>query len=136
MVPAAPSVTATQAAPAAVEVRLDFEEGPDPDFGEEATSVRGFLSIPALGVRKKLFAVPTPYRCERAEADASADVSVRCLGDDGWGGALVRVEGGRVHVEPHDYGRIPLRDASFDLALPAGVVPTFFAPARYPSTVR
>ena len=97
--------------------------------------MRGFVAVPALGVRTKLFAVPFPYRCERRELDASADFAMWCLGDDGWGGVRLRVEPGRVVVDPHDYGRIAMRDTSFVIALPAGSVATFFAPVKYPTGV-
>jgi hypothetical protein len=131
-----PTPTPTPSPPpaTAIDVRVEFETGLDPDYGDSTRSVRGFLVVQALGVRKKLFAVPFPWRCERVATDASADLAVRCTGDDDWGGARVHVEAHRIVVEPHDYGHTAREDVTFELKLPPGAVATLFAPTTFPSS--
>jgi hypothetical protein len=128
------AATASAAAPgpAAVDARVEFEEGPDPAYGEGASSVRAFLVVRALGIRRRLFAVPFPYRCGRGESDASADLVVQCTGDDGTAYAVVRVEAGALVVVARDYGQLDLQRAREEIPLPRGGVATVFAPASYP----
>ena len=133
----APARTQTQAAaPAArtnVDARIEFEEGRDPDFGDEGeTSVRGVLVIPALSIRRKLFAVPFPYTCRRGESDAGDDLVIECLGDDGLAYARLRAEPGHVVVISRDYGRLDTAKIQDDIALPSGTTVTVFAPLKYP----
>ena len=127
--PAAP-VTARAASPRAVDARIDFEEGDDPDFGENTKSVRAFLVVQALGIRKKLFAVPYPYTCGRGEA--GADLMIQCKSEDGSADATVRIEPATIVVIARDYGRLELQRTHDEIPLPPGATATVFAPARYP----
>ena len=131
---ASPTQTAASAAPARtnVDVRLELVEGPDPDYGEGATSVRGVLVIAPLSVNRKLFAVPFPYTCRRGTSSAD-ELVVECAGDDGVAYARLRNEAGHVVVVSRDYGRIEARRSEEAIALPEGTTATLFAPLKYPS---
>jgi hypothetical protein len=130
----APAQTQAAKARTNVDARIDFEEGPDPDYGVDATSVRGVLVIPALSMRRKLFAVPFPYRCRRGESDAGDDLVVECQGDDGIAYARLRAEPGHVIVTARDYGRLDSQKIVDDIALPSGTTVTVFAPLKFPTT--
>lgn len=146
--PASSPAPATSAAPARaptnVDARIEFEEGLDPDYGDNTTSVRAFLEVPALGLKKKLFTVPFPYACARAAGGAADgptgtradDLVVRCRGDDGFASASLRVEPATLVVVARDYGAIALHRTRDEIPLPRGSTATVFAPARYPTSAR
>jgi hypothetical protein len=130
---AAPARTAAPSAQARtnVDVRLELVEGPDPDYGEGATSVRGVLVISALSMNRKLFAVPSPYTCRRGTSSAD-ELVVECSGEDGVAYARLRTEAGHVVVVARDYGRLESRRTEEAIALPANATATLFAPLKYP----
>ncbi len=138
--PPAPSpapTTSVAPAPATnVDARIEFEEGLDPDYGDNTTSVRAFLDVPALGLKKKLFTVPSPYVCARAASDAGDDLVVQCSGDDGFASASLRVEPATLVVVARDYGAIALHRTRDEIPLPRGSTATVFAPSRYPTSAR
>jgi len=119
-----------------VDARIRFEEGLDPDYGENTRSVRAFLDVPALRVEKKLFTVPFPYRCSRETADAGDDLVVQCTGEDGSAIASVRATPTTLVVVARDYGRIDLARTHDEIPLPRGATATVFAPAHYPGASR
>ena len=134
----APTPTPTPAAtptPQNVDVRVDFDEGPDPDYGQNTTSVRAWLVVPALGVRKKVFTVPAPYTCGRG-AGVGPDLVVECKGSDDSASVNVHVEGPTLVVVARDYGRIDQQRTRDEIPLPRGASATLFAPARFPITQR
>ena len=123
------TASASPAAPTQnVDVRVEFEKTSD----AYDSYISGFLDIPAMGVHLRLFTVPFPYECMRGETDASDALDVECRGDDGFGSAMVRVEGGHVIATANDYGRIRADKTVKDLALPPGSTATLFAPAKFP----
>jgi hypothetical protein len=131
-----PAIVPTQAPTAtpaqSIDVSVDFEEGRDEDFGPQGNSVRAFLVAPAIRLRKKLFAVAFPYRCGRGSTDAGDDLVVQCTGDDGNAYASIRLENGHIVVVTRDYGKLELNKTREEIALPAGMTATVFAPAKYP----
>jgi hypothetical protein len=129
-----PAQTPTQARTLvqSIDVSVAFDEGHDEDFGPEGNSVRAYLVAPAIGLRKKLFAVSFPYRCGRGTTDAGDDLVVQCTGDDGNAYASIRLENGRIVIVARDYGKLDLNKTREEIALPAGVTATVFAPAKYP----
>ena len=134
----APSPTPTPAAtptPQNVDVRVDFDEGPDPDYGQNTSSVRAWLVVPSLGVRKKVFTVPAPYTCGRG-AGVGPNLVVECKGSDDSASVNVHVEGPTVVVVARDYGRIDQQRTRDEIPLPRGATATLFAPARFPITQR
>ena len=129
----APTQTPTQmGTPQTIDVSVAFEEGHDEDFGPQGNSVRAFLVAPAIGLHKKLFSVAFPYRCGRGTTDAGDDLVVQCTGDDGNAYASIRLENGRIVIVARDYGKLELNKTREEIALPAGVTATVFAPAKYP----
>jgi hypothetical protein len=127
--PLAPSQnpTPTRAPAQNIDVRLEFEKTSD----AYSSYISAFLVIPAMEVHVQLFAVPFPYRCERAEPDAGDALVVRCLGDDGYGSASVRLDGGHVIATSRDYGRIDDKTVK-DLTLPPNATATIFTPGKFP----
>jgi hypothetical protein len=111
-----------------IDVRIEFE----PTSDTYGSYISAFLVIPSMGVHVQLFAVPFPYRCERGETDASDELVVRCLGDDGYGSASVRLDGGHVIATARDYGRITADKTVKDLALPPRSTATIFTPPKFP----
>jgi len=123
--------TRSAPAPTNIDARVEFETGPDPDYGEGSSSVRAILVVPALSVRKKLFAVPFPYTCRRGDSDAESGLVVECVGDDnGVARVSMHVEPGHIIVVSSDYARI--EKSTDDIPLPAGATATVFAPLKYP----
>ncbi len=123
--------TAAPSAPVVIDARIEFEEGADPSFGENVTTVRGILSVPALATRRVLFSVPYPYRCVRK---GDGDLTIECLGDDGSAFASLRIEAGHVLVKSRDYGRLTLDAVAIDLPLPANATANVYAPAKLPTS--
>jgi hypothetical protein len=127
--PAASQTAQTQTPAQNIDVRLEFEKTSD----AYASYISAFLVIPAMEVHVQLFAVPFPYHCERGESDAGDELVVRCLGDDGFGSASVKLQDGHVIATARDYGRINADKTVKDLALPPRTTATIFAPPKYPA---
>jgi hypothetical protein len=120
--------TQTQTPTQNIDVRVEFE----PTSDAYGSYISAFLVIPAMGVHAQLFAVPFPYRCEHGETDASDELVVRCLGDDGMGAASVRLDGDHVVATARDYGRIAADKTVKDVALPPRSTATIFTPPKFP----
>ncbi len=125
----APVAPASAQTPIAIDARLELEEGPDPSFGEGATSVRAVLVVAALQTHKQLFAVPFPYRCARRPG---SDLAIECSGDDGSAFATLRADERHIVATARDYGRLDRNIETIELPLPVGVVVNIYAPAKLP----
>ena len=127
-------------APVPVDVRLEIVEAPEPpavEGGVGIVSAQGFLVVPRLGLREKIFSVPTPYSCAPtplglAREDAGADLTAYCVGDDGMGFARVGVDGDRLVVRGLLYGRGG-ETTRETVPLPRGAIVKLVPPKSYPA---
>ena len=126
---ASASAPASPAAPAVIDARIELEEGPDPSFGEGASSVRAILVVAALQTRKQLFAVPSPYACKRRPG---AELAIECRGDDGTAFATLRADDRRIVATARDYGRLDRNIETTEILVPANAVVNVYAPAKLP----